>query len=224
MLVSRADVITAAQGHAPALQDGDGAFLRACVATAEGVLTQYLGYPPVCHVVTAEAVWHGAGPLGLSAFTVGPASVPLTYGHALDARGRLTFAAVPADGLVRYVAGWRPYEGDTALTDAELLAVLTTDGPVLGADGLPIEAADLSPVPLAPAAVRSALAEAACAVAYRLAPGLVGVRESTVDLGMNTRTTTSAAAFNDVNTLIGRTSEVHAIIASRCAPYRYVHV
>ena len=64
--------------------------------------------------------------------------------------------------------------------------------------------------------MKSAIAEAALAIAQRMASGLVGVSETTVDIGSGSRTTRGAAVW------AASTPEVLNILASRCAPFRHI--
>ena len=213
MLCPPSLVHTHARGNVPALRD-DMDFMAACIRAAEGVLADYLGYTPGLSVSRITPVaWHGT----YYGWLVAPYALALDAGGDVDVLGRLTVATLPASGVLSYVGGWRGYTaGSQPMTGAEALAALTEAGggvPVTRTDGTPIEAADLSVARVAPDAVQSALAEAAVAVALRLAPGLVGVERSTVDLGSGSRTV--EAADDDAP---------RRIIASRCARWRHVHV
>lgn len=227
MLVTPTAVRDAAVGNVPRLSDA--AFLEACVATAEAILEQYLGYPPALHLRRTDPTWY-ASAAGYYTYPVGTAVLPLNEGVTVNYAGLLSATTIPTvdtgEPGLSYLAGWRGYDANgVAITDAALLSALTAEyGAITAAGGAPLAAGDLTVVRAAPAAIRSALAEAAVAVALRLAPGLVGVERSTVDLGSGSRTTERAAQFGDVNTLIGRTDEITAILASRCARWRHVTV
>lgn len=218
-LITADEVLTASAGHAPRLSDA--AFADTCIGTATGVLDQFLGYGALVHVVTADAAPAGYTPAGgFYAYTAGPASLALTSGYTLDARGRLTWAGtgpqatLPTDGEVSYLRGWRPVDdaGEPYADDA-LLDYLTAAGDITGADGEPITAADLAVVPDPPDEIRQALIEASLAVALRLSAGLVGVRQTTVDLGSGSRTTEGADP-----------DAPRKIIRALCGDWRHVHV
>ncbi len=199
--------------HAAATVDAIDTLGPLAATVAQAGLDDWLGYGAFAHVATAR-VWAPAYRLPLA--PAGPASVALSADVSVDTLGRLDLSGAGAPGAVRYVAGWRR----PGQSDAELLAAMTADGEILRPDGEPIAAADLAPVPPAPPAVVSALAEAAVVVARRLEQG-AGKGADTVRVG-DVTTVGPDYRLSNVNRLIGRVTEVEAIYNSRLRRFQHI--
>lgn len=191
----------------------DAGFASSCIAYAQGVLQDVLGYDPFIHAVTQEIDPHGWYARRGNSYVVYPDSLPavaVPAGSAFTIGGAALLFNGSWTTSVSYFAGYRRADQEVAglIGDA-----------TYGLSLLPSNAA----VPILPGALRTGLLTASLAVANRLRTGLPGVQTRVQDFGQETVTSTSGA-FNDVNTLIGRDDEIRAILRGVAGPYRVVRV
>src|SRR5690606_3883760 len=158
----------------------------------------------------------GTGPVvQVDAGPYGPAGEPDYYAVTIAPDGYTLHVASDVGRLPAFVDLWEGYRGTQHVisdTPGEGEVDLRTLDGLDGLEALP---------PLLPDGFFTAICEAALFLALR--PGLLGVTTVEVDTGAQVKRSEGMRAYNDVNRLVGRTSELTAIYAQHAGRRRRIN-